>query len=1808
MSQSVRRRRAWLRGTCSWRWASVAAAALGVIAAVPADAGQLPASLFQVYNPANASTIQPGPFALYTVPVDSIAPTQMNEGFQEVDKKTTGFDILQPSQLGTTAGLLTDIEPVVIGPGGQLYLTDGHHTFTALENSAYGASNPTVYVNVIANFSNLTTQEFWAQMQADDLLLPLNDGVAQTVNTATGSPIPPSLTGLTPDVYRGLEYSILKNKNSKLFPSSSNIAGVTGSSIPGLDKITGLYGDFIWADAYRNANNGLGLPYLSPGDIQIATQWNLNPNSQTTEPNVGTVKVGQLPGAILSGNIVINGTIGNATLANGTLDGTATGTFDETSSFASFDGITQFNLGTPSNPIMVGAPQSGFVMQLGADSGHTVTLNGNNTYTGGTTIIAGTLIVNGDAALGAAAPANYTIDPNSILSSVHGANGIVFDSLSEGSGTLETTSSFSTNRPIAVDGEVANLEPASATTLTLTGQIVSLGTAGDGLGNATGISDITINGASNSTSTVVLAPSAAAGNPLFYGSWIITGGTLNVSSDAALGATTLSADELGQIVLNGGTFQAGASFSSARTVSVQSKSTFDTKSFATSFSGGLSDNQRNLSVTNTGSGAGSVTFGSFQLGSAVELTVGKGTGTGTSVTFTDGITRESNAVLLLTAASGSTLGGTAQVFSSGSSTTLDPSGNPSIVAPWIIIDTPANNSPYDFAAYSATNGYTAFAGYTTSIGSSTASTVDKLSGTVTLAGAASAYAVDVQRATTLNGSGLTLTIGDGTNPAGLILNGTNSNTVNINVSTLAFGGSEGIIYTAGSQTSAVANVINSQITGAGGLTFSGTGMATIKTASTETGAIVVDSSTLNLAAANAFASSTSGVLLADTKNLATANLTFNQSQAFSALNSAGNNSTIIIDATGTGGGSGATALTVGNAENLNSTISSIVLQTTATAATGSAISNPTGNAVTGIITKNGTGLLDMSGMKSGTLDLVAGSTIVVNAGALRLDANSFLNPNGISVAAGAELQFAEGGGARFGGAISGAGVLHLVGGTLQLTGTNSYAGGTVIETGAVLDVTTANLPSTGAISNAGGTLVFDQTQTGTFGGIMNDGQQAGGPSDPNDVSCTLVSCTTATLSGTLIKDDSATGSGGNVTLSQQQAYSGMTYIEAGTLTLGAVDTIKSSAGVDLGRVGGAVCNPSPCTGVTATLALGADNTIQGLSDDAGNSTQVTLNGHTLTLAPISGSSWTYAGAIVDGSGSGGLVQDGPGTSILTGTSTYSGATAVDAGTLEVDGTIAASSGFTIGSGGTLVGIGNIDPPTMTVMSGGTFAPGTPGVPGTSMTVTGNLAFQSGADYLVQLNPTTSTYANVTGTAALSGNVLAAFQSGGYTVKQYTILQSAGLNGTTFTALGTTNLPSNFTATLSYSSDDVFLNLNAVLGRSGGANGNDQNVANALNNYFNSGGTLTPNFASLFALSGGNLNTALAQLSGEANTAGENASFAMMSDFLGVMVDPTAGGRGGAPGSAGNAFAAEQSGALPPDIASAYAAVLKRPPPPAPFEQRWTAWGQGFGGYNRTDGNAAAGTNTVTATAFGFAGGLDYHFSADSYAGFAIAGSGSDWSLAQNLGTGRSNSLQLGLYGTSYFGRAYVAGSIGIANNWMTTNRTAALGDQLSASFNAQSYGARLEGGYRYGIAQLGVTPYAALQTQLFHTPAYSETDLSGGGFGLSYAASNPTDTRSELGARFDSLQVVNNMPLVWRARLAWAHDWVSSPTLTAAFQTLPGANFVVNGAGMPANSALAALGAELYMTRNWSVEAKFDGNFANTAQTYAGTGTIRYRW
>jgi outer membrane autotransporter protein len=369
--------------------------------------------------------------------------------------------------------------------------------------------------------------------------------------------------------------------------------------------------------------------------------------------------------------------------------------------------------------------------------------------------------------------------------------------------------------------------------------------------------------------------------------------------------------------------------------------------------------------------------------------------------------------------------------------------------------------------------------------------------------------------------------------------------------------------------------------------------------------------------------------------------------------------------------------------------------------------------------------------------------------------------------------------------------------------------------------------------------------------------------------------------------------------------------------------------------------------------------------------------------------------------------------------------------------------------------------------------------------------------------------------------------------------------------------------------------------------------------------------SLYGLTGNNLTNALDQLSGEAATGAQRVGFQLTDQFLNLMLDPFVDGRSGVGGADHPAlgFAPERK-TMPPDIAHAYAAVLKAPPKAVPFyEPRWTVWGGAYGGSNRTSGDLAViGSHDLSASTAGFAGGFDYRLTPDSVVGFALAGAGTDWSLSQGLGGGKSDAFQAGVYAATKSGPAYLAAAFAFANHWMSTDRFA-FGDHLTADFNAQSYGGRLEGGYRFGAAYGGITPYAAIQAQSFHTPGYTETGAIPNGFALTFNGRDATDTRSELGARFDRvLAVYSNAVLALRGRVAWAHDWVSDPTLTPLFQALPGASFIVNGALPVKDSALASAGGELRLANGLTLLAKFDGEFASRSNTYAGTGTIRYRW
>src|SRR5262249_23747555 len=84
-------------------------------------------------------------------------------------------------------------------------------------------------------------------------------------------------------------------------------------------------------------------------------------------------------------------------------------------------------------------------------------------------------------------------------------------------------------------------------------------------------------------------------------------------------------------------------------------------------------------------------------------------------------------------------------------------------------------------------------------------------------------------------------------------------------------------------------------------------------------------------------------------------------------------------------------------------------------------------------------------------------------------------------------------------------------------------------------------------------------------------------------------------------------------------------------------------------------------------------------------------------------------------------------------------------------------------------------------------------------------------------------------------------------------------------------------------------------------------------------------------------------------------------------------------------------------------------------------GAGYGGSNRTTGDVAVvGSHDLSARTAGGTAGLDYRLAPGTVVGFALAGSGTNWSLAQGIGGGQSDAFPAGLFGTTRWGSAPLA--------------------------------------------------------------------------------------------------------------------------------------------------------------------------------------------
>lgn len=155
--------------------------------------------------------------------IHDLRPTQLTVGMIEVQAKKTHLAAMAPAD--QQAFMQAHPIPAVLGPGGQLYITDHHH----LGRAALDAGVTTGYFMVEADLSQHSQDDFWKAMDQNLWVHPLDEHGVRHYYAS----IPKHLEKLVDDPYRSL-------------------AGYVRDA-GGYDKTPTAFAEFVWADFFRRS-------------------------------------------------------------------------------------------------------------------------------------------------------------------------------------------------------------------------------------------------------------------------------------------------------------------------------------------------------------------------------------------------------------------------------------------------------------------------------------------------------------------------------------------------------------------------------------------------------------------------------------------------------------------------------------------------------------------------------------------------------------------------------------------------------------------------------------------------------------------------------------------------------------------------------------------------------------------------------------------------------------------------------------------------------------------------------------------------------------------------------------------------------------------------------------------------------------------------------------------------------------------------------------------------------------------------------------------------------------------------------------------------------------------------------------------------------------------------------------------------------------------------------------------------------------------------------------------------------------------
>ncbi|MCX5514797.1 hypothetical protein C3941_10590 [Kaistia algarum] len=715
------------------------------------------------------------------------------------------------------------------------------------------------------------------------------------------------------------------------------------------------------------------------------------------------------------------------------------------------------------------------------------------------------------------------------------------------------------------------------------------------------------------------------------------------------------------------------------------------------------------------------------------------------------------------------------------------------------------------------------------------------------------------------------------------------------------------------------------------------------------------------------------------------------------------------------------------------------------------------------------------------------------------------------------------------------GLRKVGGGTLVLSGVNTYSGGTEVSGGTLSVSADANLgQASDGILLAGGTLgttaSFDTARS-----VSVDG--AGGFDVADGTQLALAGAITGT--GTLNKLGA-----GTLALFGPSDFDWT--LEAGRL---AADISRFAGDVDIS--GGATFE------LTATATSGFDGTLSGtgMFEKQGVGTLVyggssggfagttsVAAGWLAVTGTLGGTVEVLSGATLSGTGTIGALNAGAGSTVAPGNST-------GALTVAGDATFGAGSTYQVELGG-----GQSDRLTV----GGTATI----VDGTTLNVEAQQPFSLGDHYtLLASNGLSGSFSTVAGDVG----AISAFYA---PVVVY-----------------------------DYAGGNVFLDVAQTRSfASAAATPNQANTASALNSL-TLGDPLFDAIAWL--QSDAEARSAFDQLSGDVHASAQSVFMEQSALIRGAVNDRLRAAQGGVGAPAGSVVSVVETagGALAyaedtPKSPLAANMGLSLNAVPAPVE-KLALWTTGFGNWGSFDGSAnAAGLSDSTG---GFLIGADTLVGDAWRVGLAGGYSHTAFQASGSTASGNSDNWHAALYA----GRSWDAFAVrgGLAYTWqdVSTSRSVAFpgfADYLTADYNADAFQAFGEIGNRIDTAFASFEPFANLAYVSLDTSDFAET---GGVAALHSDGANMNTTFATLGLRMAKELTLGVHATTLRGTVGWRQSFGAiTPAMSQAFPT-SGA-FIITGTPIAETAAVLEAGLDMRLGAESTLGIAYTGQFGDAVE------------